>query len=242
MNILVTGVSRGLGREIAQRLVRAGHHVYGISRKLEGWQWPGKDFGEHYTGSFNFRNYDLSDPFDINEKVFKEFIRDVRIDGLVNNAAIAHDDIATNFDVEAIDSSFTVNITTPMILSKYVIRNMLLHGTRGSIVHVSSICAHTGYKGLSLYAATKGAIEAYSRSIAREWGERGIRSNCVVPGFMETDMSASLSDEQRRRIYARTSLGEATDIGSVAETVLFLLSDKSKSITGQNIIVDNGTI
>jgi 3-oxoacyl-[acyl-carrier protein] reductase len=109
-------------------------------------------------------------------------------------------------------------------------------------VHISSISAHTGYKGLAMYAASKGALEAFSKGTAREWGTRGIRSNVVAPGFMETTISASLTDEQRQKIYKRTSLKKATDIASVASSVAFLLSDAAKSITGTVVHVDNGTI
>ena len=137
---------------------------------------------------------------------------------------------------------YHVNVFSPMMITKYAIRNMLLHKTKGSIIHISSISVHTGYKGLAMYASSKGAMEAFSKDTAREWGVLGIRSNCVVPGFMATAMSASLTDEQRSKIYARTSLKTATSINSVAETVSFLLSDKACSITGQNIHVDNGTI
>ena len=95
---------------------------------------------------------------------------------------------------------------------------------------------------LSMYASTKGALEAFSKNTAREWGEMGIRSNCVVCGFMETNMSNTLSSEQKNRIYKRTSLKKETSKESVAETINFLISDKSKSITGQNLFVDSGTI
>jgi len=93
-----------------------------------------------------------------------------------------------------------------------------------------------------MYASTKGALEAFSKNTAREWGEKGIRSNCLVAGFMETEMSSTLSDNQKNRIYQRTSMKQPVDVISVAETIRFLLSDESKSITGQNIHVDNGTI
>jgi 3-oxoacyl-[acyl-carrier protein] reductase len=119
---------------------------------------------------------------------------------------------------------------------------MLLHHTRGSIVHLSSISVHTGYKGLAMYASTKGALEAFSKNTAREWGELGIRSNCLVAGFMETEMSSTLDEEQKNRIYKRTSLKKAVDVQSVAETIAFLLSKNANSITGQNIHVDSGTI
>ncbi|GHV66234.1 hypothetical protein FACS1894199_09240 [Bacteroidia bacterium] len=93
-----------------------------------------------------------------------------------------------------------------------------------------------------MYASSKGALEAFSKNTAREWGELGIRSNVVVPGFMETAMSATLDEKQKDRIYKRTSLKCPTSVHSVAEAVAFLLSEKAQSITGQNINVDSGTI
>ncbi|MGB4433996.1 MAG: SDR family oxidoreductase [Defluviitoga tunisiensis] len=93
-----------------------------------------------------------------------------------------------------------------------------------------------------MYAATKAAVEAFSKTVAREFGSKKIRSNCVAPGFMETEMSNSLTLEQKDRIYLRTSLKEETQIESVSNTVKFLLSDESYSITGQVIHVDSGTI
>jgi 3-oxoacyl-[acyl-carrier protein] reductase len=155
---------------------------------------------------------------------------------------MAYDDIVTNLNLDSLENMYMVNVFTPMMLTKFVIRQMLLHHTKGSIVHISSISVHTGYKGLSMYASTKGALEAFSKNTAREWGEVGVRSNCLVAGFMETEMSSSLSDNQKNRIYQRTSLKKPVDVNSVAETIKFLLSDDSKSITGQNINVDNGTI
>ena len=119
---------------------------------------------------------------------------------------------------------------------------MIYNKVSGSIVHISSISVHTGYNGLSMYASTKGALEAFSKNTAREWGRKGIRSNCVVAGFMETDMSSGLTNEQKDRIYNRTSLKKPTSKQSVASTIEFLLSDNSNSITGQLINVDNGTI
>ena len=93
-----------------------------------------------------------------------------------------------------------------------------------------------------MYASTKGALEAFSKNTAREWGEKGIRSNCLVAGFMDTEMSSALSEDQKNRIYQRTSLKQAVDVDSISETIAFLLSDDAKSITGQNIHVDSGTI
>lgn len=240
MNIIVTGCSRGVGLEICRVLLEQGHTVYGIARSC-----PAEfvNLQTEYEGKLLFKSVDLSDSGNVRKEVFKDFCGNkVQIDGFVNNAAVAYDDIVTNLNLERLKSMYEVNVFTPMMMVKNVLRNMLLHKTRGSIVHISSISVHTGYKGLAMYASSKGALEAFSKDTAREWGSLGIRSNVVVPGFMATAMSATLTDEQRSKIYARTSLKAATSIRSVAETVAFLLSDKASSITGQNIHVDNGTI
>ena len=240
MNYIVTGCSRGVGLEICRVLLEAGNTVYGIARSFTN---SFKELQDLYSSRLFFKSIDLSDPDDIRKVVFKDYIgNDVIIHGYVNNAAMAYDDIVTNLNLNRLRDMYAVNVFTPMMMTKYVIRNMILHHTKGCIVHISSISAHTGYKGLAMYASSKGALEAFSKDTAREWGERGIRSNVVVPGFMETAMSSSLTSEQKDRIYKRTSLKSATNVRSVAETVAFLLSEKACSITGQNIHVDNGTI
>lgn len=239
MNILITGVSRGVGIEICKVLLERGETVYGIARSYT------KEFEElknKYSQNLFFKSIDLSNTNDVKKTIFEDFIGKVPIHGFVNNAAIAYDDIITNLNILRLQQMYQINVFTPMVLTKYVIRNMLLYHTEGSIVHVSSISVHTGYKGLAMYASTKGALEAFSKNTAREWGERGIRSNVVVPGFMETNMSSTLNNEQKERIYKRTSLKGPTNIHSVAQTIAFLLNKESISITGQNIHIDNGTI
>ena len=239
-NILVTGCSRGVGLEICRVLLQKGYSVYGVARSYTD---EFKLLEKDYNGRLFFKSVDISDSFAVRQKIFKEFIsNNIVLNGFVNNAAMAYDDIVTNLNVEKLKYMYDVNVFSPMVITKYAIRNMLLHKTKGVIVHISSISVHTGYKGLAMYASSKGALEAFSKNVAREWGGLGIRSNTVVPGFMETAMSSSLTEEQKNRIYNRTSLKDATSVSSVAETVAFLLSEESKSITGQIIHVDNGTI
>ena len=239
-NIIVTGASKGVGLCIVKTLLNKGYNVYAINRSISVELQLLKD---QFKTHLNILQYDLINVEDIRQVVFKEFIGlKTPIHGFVNNAAMAYDDIITNLSIDQLEKMYHVNVFSPMFLTKYVIRQMLFSKVRGSIIHISSISVHTGYKGLAMYASTKGALEAFSKNTAREWGEKGIRSNALVAGFMETNMSNSLSEDQKNRIYQRTSLKSATSINSVADTVVFLLSDNSKSITGQNINVDSGTI
>jgi 3-oxoacyl-[acyl-carrier protein] reductase len=240
MNFLVTGVSRGLGLEICKVLLINGHTVYGISRsKSQMFSKMQKEF----NGRLFFKSVDLSNTKQLHTSVFKEFINNkIRLDGLVNNAAVAYDDLITNINIDQLQDMYRINVISPMVLTKYCIRNMIFNKSQGSIVHISSVSTHTGYKGLGMYASSKAALEGFSKNVAREWGNYKIRSNVVSPGFMNTDMSSALSQNQRNKIYRRTSLSEETSLNCVAETVAFVLSDKSKSMTGQNIHVDSGTL
>lgn len=239
-NYLVTGVSKGLGLEIAKAIIAKGNFVFGISRKLSD---ELKQLIDENPNSIKYLSYDLSDADSVKDKIFKEFIGlKTPLHGYVNNAALAYDDIITNLNSSKLLDMYKVNVFSPMMTVKYAIRNFIMHNIAGSIVHISSISAHTGYKGLAMYASTKGALEAFSKNTAREWGERKIRSNTIIAGFMETSMSATLTSEQKDRIYKRTSLKCPTSVKSVANTAVYLLGDEAISITGQNIGVDSGTI
>lgn len=237
-NILITGASKGLGLQIAKTLLKEGYTIYAISRSEGGLA----KLQTQYPEQINFLPYDLSDAANVKDSIFKSWLGDITIHGFVNNAAMAYDTLLTNMNLDKVQKMTMVNQITPMILTKYVIRNMILNDVKGSVVHISSVSVHTGYKGLSMYAATKGALEAFSKNTAREWGTKGIRSNCIAAGFMETNMTDIMSDEVKQRIYKRTALKSETSLESVAETVLFLLSEKATSITGQVMHVDSGTI
>lgn len=228
-NILVTGSSRGLGLEVSNLLLERGYHVFGISKGQ-------KESSHNYTHI----SLDLNDNQNLINKL-KDF-KKIPFHGLVNNAAIAYDDLLTNMNLEKLEYMYKINVYSPLLITKFIIRNMLLYKNFGSLVHISSISVHAGYKGLSMYASSKSTLEALSKNLSREWGEIGIRSNCVVPGFLETDMSSSLNNNSIEKIKNRTSLKKLTNLKSVAEMVEFLLSDKSNSITGQSIKVDSGVI
>jgi 3-oxoacyl-[acyl-carrier protein] reductase len=239
-NILVTGTQQGLGLQITKTLLSCDYHVFGVSLQKSDELIKLEDM---YKGKLVNIVSDLSKIESTLETIFSDYIGfNIPLHGFVNNAAIAYDDIISNLQYNPLHEMFQVNVFSPMMITKNVIRNMLLHKVSGSIVHISSVSVHTGYKGLAMYAATKGALEAFSRTTAREWGERGIRSNALVAGFMETAMSSTLSDTQRDRIFKRTSLKKPTTTDSVANMIEFLLSERSASVTGVNVFVDSGTI
>ena len=223
-NILLTGDSRGLGNNIRKKLESNGFNVIGISRS-------GSDI-----------KFDLTNYQEIKKLYFDKIKPIGPIHGFVNNAAFAYDDIISNLNESLLSKMYMINVFSPMMLTKYVIRDMLLNKTKGSIIHISSISAHTGYKGLAMYASTKGALEAFSKNTAREWGRVGIRSNVVCPGFMDTEMSKSLNEEQKNKIFTRNSMLKELKKDQVSDTVLFLVDDNSSGITGEILHVDNGTI
>ena len=239
-NVLVTGIMQGLGLQIAKTLLQKGYTIYGVTLAMNA---DLKKLKKQYKEKLIIIVSDLAKIDESLETIFTKTIGfDIPLHGFVNNAAIAYDDIISNLNYEPLHKMYQINVFSPMMLTKHVIRNMLLHNVHGSIVHISSISVHTGYKGLAMYASTKGALEAFSKSTAREWGERGIRSNCLVCGFMETGMSATLSQTQKDRIFKRTSMKKPTDPVSVANMVEFLISDLSLSVSGSNVFVDSGTI
>ena len=223
-NILLTGDSKGLGENIKRKLLDSGYNLIGLSRSSSDIQ------------------YDLSNVDGVKDLYLNIIKERGPIHGFVNNAAFAYDDIITNLNSDRLMEMYKVNVFSPMMLTKYVIRDMILNKINGSIVHISSISVHTGYKGLAMYASTKGSLEAFSKNTSREWGRMGIRSNIVCPGFMDTDMSSSLNDEQRDKIFKRNSRQKELTTEEVSSTVKFLISDESSGITGQIIHVDNGTI
>jgi 3-oxoacyl-[acyl-carrier protein] reductase len=138
-----------------------------------------------------------------------------------------------------IEQMVRLNTTSPIVLTKHVVGQMMSDGG-GRIVNIASIAAITGYSGLAVYSATKASLLGFTRSLAREVGRMGINVNAVAPGFFDSDMTQSLSEEQRQRITRRSALKRLVDIEDVVNAVEFLLGDRSKNITGTILTVDAG--
>jgi 3-oxoacyl-[acyl-carrier protein] reductase len=239
-NVLVTGGSRGLGLGIARRLIASGYRVIAVARKQNDELAAAMQEAETANpGSFHFVPFDLAEI----EKI-ADLVKALRKElgpfyGLVNNAGISFDGVLAMMPVSQIEQLVRVNTLSPIVLTKYVVRSMMADGG-GRIVNLASIMASTGYSGLCVYGATKAAIIGFSRSLAREVGRMGINVNSVSPGFVETDMTHGLKDEQRQQIERRSALKRLPDVDDIANAVEFLLSDKAKNITGTVITVDAG--
>jgi len=240
-NILVTGGSRGLGLGIAQQLASAGYCVIALARRLN------KNLTAAIEGVTRSKQGELHFvPFDLGEiEAIPALIKRIRKDfgpiyGLVNNAALGTDGILALMHNSQIEQLVRVNTVSPIVLTKYVVRSMLSEGG-GRIVNIASIIGFTGYRGLSVYGATKASMLGFTRSLAREVGSHGVNVNAVAPGFIDTDMTRSLGDEERGQIKRRSALKRLPDIADVADAVEFLLGDKAKNITGTVLTVDAGS-
>ena len=239
-NVIVTGGSRGLGLGIARKLVASGFSAIVIARKeSDEYKAASNELEVTHPGSLHFVAFDLAqieDIPDLVKKVRKEF---GPIYGLVNNAAMSTDGVLALTSTHQIEQVVRLNTTSPMVLTKYVVRFMMADGV-GRIVNISSIIAFTGYSGLSVYAATKASLLGFTRSLAREVGRTGVNVNAVAPGFVSTDMTQSLTEENRQQIARRSALKRMVDVEDVANAVDFLMGEGSRNITGTVITVDAG--
>lgn len=238
---VVSGGSRGLGLATVDLFLTRGDAVATFSRSGS----PALDaLAAAHPGRLLQERVDAADAAAVRGFVDRAAARFGRIDHCVANAAVAHEGVlATTPDAE-IDALLTVNLKGSIVLVRECVRQMLVQDRSPgspSVVVVSSIVAARGSPGLSVYAATKAGLEGFARSLARELGPRGIRVNALAPGFLETDLSASLSPENRDRIARRTALGRLGTPADVAGAIDFLTSPAAAFITGQVLTIDGGT-
>lgn len=235
-NVIVTGGSRGLGLAIARHLVAGGYKVIAIARK-ESEELKAEI--ARSNGALAFAAFDLSQIEAIPDFVLrlkKEFGAPY---ALVNNAALGTEGLLATMHNSQIEELTRVNVTAPIVLTKYVVRNMMSAG-EGRIVNIASIIASTGYSGLSVYGATKAALVGFTKSLAREVGRLGITVNAVAPGFISTEMTASLGEEGQSRIAGRAALKRLAAPEDVANAVGFLLDGKARNVTGTVMTIDAG--
>jgi len=238
-NVIVSGGTRGLGLAIARRLQADGFHVFALGRSAsEELRAHGQDPG--LPGKLDFVACDLSSLKEIKPLVTGLYRQFGDIFGLVNNAAIGSDGVLSTMHDSQITELLNLNLASPILLTKYVSRYMLMGG-EGRIVNIASIIAKTGFSGLSVYAASKAGLLGFSRSLARELGRAQITVTSVLPGYMQTDMTAGLDREKVATIERRSPLGRLATTDEVAAVVSFLLSPEARSITGSEYTVDAGS-
>ena len=239
---LISGGSRGLGLAIVEALLARGDRVATFSRSGS----PALSaLATAYPDKLHVEQLDASDSQAIQAFVKRSAARFGRIDHCIANAAIAHEGVLATTRDDEIDAMLAVNVRGSIVLVRECVRQMLVHrdgvaSRHPSIALISSVVAERGSPGLSVYAATKAALEGFGISLARELGPRGIRVNSVAPGFLETDLSAPLSPENRERIARRTALGRLGTAADVVGTILFLTTGASGFLTGQVIAADGG--
>ncbi len=236
-SVIVTGGSRGLGLSVASRLTAEGYRVIAIARNENDGLTRAME--QARPGSLNFVPFDLSDVRKIPELV-KQLVKCYGpIHGLVNNAALGSHGALALMSNAQIEELIRLNTVSPIILTKYVVRHMMATGG-GRIVNVASITAIKGYRGLSVYSATKASLLGFTHSLAREVGRMGVNVNAVAPGFMDTDMTQDLNGEHREKIVQRSALLRFPRVEDVADAIEFLLGPKAANITGTVLTVDAG--
>ena len=239
-NVLVTGASRGIGLAIARRLAASGFRISALARSpTDALTEAADEAAANGAGAIEFVPFDLGDV-----EAIPELLRELKrrfgpLYGLVNNAGLGTEGLLANMHLSQIERLIRINTLSPIVLSKHAVRGMMTQG-EGRIVNMSSIIGGTGYSGLSVYGATKASMIGFTRSLAREVGRLGVTVNAVAPGFMDTDMTQGLGEEQREQVVRRAALRRLAEVDDVAASVDFLMGDGGRNITGTVLTVDAG--
>jgi 3-oxoacyl-[acyl-carrier protein] reductase len=231
--VIVTGASRGIGKAIAQSLADAGHFVVGTATTPEG-------AAAISTGLSHGRGEVLNVSDSESIEAFFASIGDLDAPTiLVNNAGITKDNIALRMKAAEWEDVINTNLSSVYRVAKGCLRGMT-KARWGRIINISSVVGSMGNPGQSNYAAAKAGMEGYGRALAAELGSRNITVNSIAPGFINTDMTSQLPEEQRAALLARVPLGRLGEASEVASLVAFLASDLAGYITGETIHINGG--
>jgi 3-oxoacyl-[acyl-carrier protein] reductase len=235
LNIILTGATGVIGNSILDKLISAGSKVLATGTNEEKL----KLIQEKYK-NLNVLKFDISD-----HKNIDKFVEDCssilsnRIDVLINNAGITHDNLSIKMKEEEWKRVIDVNLTSTFLISKNVIRKMI-KSKAGKIINITSVVGHSGNIGQANYAASKAGIIAMSKSLALEYGKKNITINSVSPGFILSEMTNKISEDHTELLKSRISLNKFGKPEDVANTVIFLSSNLADYITGETIHVNGG--
>ena len=232
---LVSGTSRGIGQAVADQLVASGHHVIGTATSESGAQAISDRLGDSGAGLV----------LRVNDQESVAALYQTLKDGpglptvLVNNAAVTRDNLLMRMKEEEWQEVIDTNLTGLYRLVKPALRGMM-KARWGRIISLSSVVGRMGNPGQTNYVASKAGVEGFTRSLAAEVASRGITVNAVAPGFVETDMTAELTEAQRAAMLSRVPLGRMAGVDEIASVVNFLASSGAGYITGETIQVNGG--
>lgn len=232
---LVTGASRGIGQAIAKALAGAGARVIGTATSESGAQGISSWLGSNGRGAV----LDVGSPSSIDALLGDLDARGEMPTILVNNAAITRDTLLLRMKPEDWDAVIATNLSSVFRLSKGCLKRMMKE-RRGRIVSLTSIVGLTGNAGQTNYAAAKAGILGFTKSLAKEIASRGVTVNAVAPGFIDTDMTRALNDEQRAALTAQVPMARLGTVDDIAAAVLFLCSPGASYITGETLHVNGG--
>jgi 3-oxoacyl-[acyl-carrier protein] reductase len=235
---VVTGASRGIGRAIAVELARRGATVALCARDTARLEEVVREVVEA-GGAGAAYAVDVAEPGSVSLCFAKLLDAHGRIDHLVNNAGVTRDNLLLRMKPEEWDGVLATNLTGAFRCTQQALRPMLKQRS-GRIVNVASVVGLTGNAGQANYAASKAGLIGFTKSVAREVASRGITVNAVAPGFIETDMTAAMTDKAREAILESIPMGRVGSPRDVAEAVAFLVSDAAGYLTGQVLSVDGG--
>jgi 3-oxoacyl-[acyl-carrier protein] reductase len=232
---LVTGASRGIGAACALALGQAG---YKVAVHYRGSEEKARALCEQIPEAMAFQA-DLSSPTQCQDLIKVVTAEMGPVSVLVNNAGIAIDQLLPFAKPEDFETLINTNLKPVFLLSKFVTKGMI-RAKAGRIINIASVVGYTGNSGQSMYSATKGAITAFTKSIAQELAQFGILCNCVAPGFIQTDMTNALPEQAKEAILAKIPLKKLGTPEDIAAAVVFLASEGSRYITGSTLHVNGG--
>ncbi len=239
---IITGSNRGMGKKIAETFARDGADLFLHARTQSGeFELFCEKLKEKYSVSVTPAFFDLSNAEEIKLGVKTIFASKVPIHILVNNAGVIHNALLQMTKMDDLQQTMNINFFAPYLLTQYVLKRMPRNSEGGaSIINMASAVGIDCNFGMSAYAASKAALIAMTKSLAKEVAAYGIRVNAVAPGAIQTDMLMEYSEQILDNIQENTALGRLGTVDDVANTVAFLASDQSSYITGQVIRVDGG--
>ena len=238
---IVTGAGRGIGHAIAARLASGGARVACVSRSEENAKRTADELNKARADSARHYAVDVADHAAV-QKVGAKILEDFgKIDILVNNAGVTRDGLSMRMSIEDWDTVINTNLRGAFNFTQSILRSMIKQRS-GRIINITSVIGLIGNTGQTNYAASKAGLIGFTKSLARELASRNITVNAVAPGFITTDMTASLSDEIKTTIQAQIPLGKTGTPENIADAVVFLASAKASYITGQVVCVDGGMV